>query len=89
MVAQSSWQYMSFEEWRELERTSHDIKHEYIDGHVYAMAGGALTHPHVGTNILIALRSTLARRSCNVYNSDATVRLSPTRYTYPGYHSNL
>jgi Uma2 family endonuclease len=74
---------MSVEEWRELEHTSHDVKHEYIDGHVYDMAGGTLAHSHVGTNILIALRSALARRSCHAYNSDAATRLSPTRYTYP------
>jgi hypothetical protein len=31
MAAQPSWQHMSVDEWRELERTSHDIKHEYIE----------------------------------------------------------
>ncbi|MBV9708184.1 MAG: Uma2 family endonuclease, partial [Chloroflexi bacterium] len=40
MVAQRSPRPMSVDEWRELERTSHDIKHEYIDGQVYAMSGG-------------------------------------------------
>jgi Uma2 family endonuclease len=74
---------MSVEEWRELERTSHDIKHEYIDGHVYAMAGGTLAHSHVSTNVLIALRTALAKRSCSAYNSDAAARLSPRRFTYP------
>jgi Uma2 family endonuclease len=83
MAAQPSWQYVSVEEWRELECTSHDIKHEYIDGHVYTMVGGTLAHSHVSTNALIALRSALASRSCNAYNSDAAARLSPTRYTYP------
>jgi Uma2 family endonuclease len=83
MAAQPSWQYMSVEKWRELERTSHDTKHEYIDGHVYAMAGGTLAHSHVGTNVLIALRTALTRRSCSAYNSDVAARLSPTRYTYP------
>jgi Uma2 family endonuclease len=83
MAAQPPWQYMSVEEWHELERTSHDIKHEYIDGHVYAMVGGTLAHSHISTNVLIALRSALARRSCHAYNSDAAARLSPTRYTYP------
>ncbi|HEX3639784.1 MAG TPA: hypothetical protein VHV10_00695 [Ktedonobacteraceae bacterium] len=40
MVAQPSQpQYMSVDEWREMERHS-DIKHEYINGQVYAMAGG-------------------------------------------------
>ena len=37
MVAQREPQRMTVDEWRELERTSHDIKHEYIDGWVYAM----------------------------------------------------
>ena len=83
MVAQPSGQYISVEEWRELERTSYDTKHEYIDGHVYAMAGGTLTHSHVGTNVLIALRTALAGRPCSAYNSDVAARLSPTRYTYP------
>ena len=40
MVAQREPQHMSVDEWRELERTSHDIKHEYIDGQVYALSGG-------------------------------------------------
>lgn len=83
MAAQPSWQDMSVEEWRELELTSDDTKHEYIDGHVYAMAGGTLAHSHVGTNVLITLRTALAKRSCSAYNSDAAARLSPTRYTYP------
>jgi hypothetical protein len=42
MVAQRELQHMTVDEWRGLERTSHDIKHEYIDGRVYAMSGGSL-----------------------------------------------
>lgn len=34
---------MSIDEWRELEQQS-DIKHEYIDGQVYAMAGDTLDY---------------------------------------------
>src|SRR5207248_6737194 len=47
MVAQREPQHMTIDEWRELERTSHDIKHEYIDGLVYAMAGGSLAHGRI------------------------------------------
>ena len=32
MVAQREPLRMTVDEWRELERNSHDIKHEYIDG---------------------------------------------------------
>src|SRR5712692_7136338 len=84
MVVQSSQpQYMTVDEWRELEQRSHDVKHEYIDGYVYAMAGGTLDHSEIGVNVVIVLRSALGSGPCRVYNSDAAARLSATRYTYP------
>ncbi|MBA2286713.1 MAG: Uma2 family endonuclease [Ktedonobacteraceae bacterium] len=85
MVAQRGPQYMTVTEWRELERTSHDIKHEYIDGQVYAMSGGSLAHGRIGSNAVRILEDALAtaRKPCNVYNSDVATRLSARRYTYP------
>ncbi len=87
MVAQpashAAPQSMSVEAWRELERTSHDRKHEYINGQVYAMAGGSLDHSQTSINVVLVLRGALGRGPCRVYNSDAAARLSPTRYTYP------
>jgi Uma2 family endonuclease len=76
---------MTVDEWRELERRSHDIKHEYIDGLVYAVAGGSLAHGRISTNAIRTLEDALAARDkpCDVYNSDVAARLSPTRYTYP------
>jgi len=84
MVAQPSQPHsMTVDEWRELEERSHDVKHEYIDGQVYAMAGGSLAHSRVSINVLKALDAVLGRGPCRAYNSDAAARLSPTRYTYP------
>ncbi len=84
MVAQPSQsRYMTIDEWRQLEEHSHDVKHEYIDGQVYAMAGGSLAHSRVSINVLKALDAVLGRGTCRAYNSDAAARLSPTRYTYP------
>ncbi len=87
MVAQPSPlpQHMSVDEWRELERRSHDIKHEYIDGQVYAMSGGSLAHSRIALNVCNALESALVAegKPCFVYNSDAAARLSSQRYTYP------
>ncbi len=81
MIAQR--QAMSVEEWRLLEHSSHDAKHEYIDGQVYAMSGGSLAHSRIGINVVRALEDTLGYGTCRVYNSDAVARLSPRRYTYP------
>lgn len=84
MVAQPSPRWTSVDEWRELERTSHDTKHEYIDGQAYAMSGGSLTHGSIGSNVVRTLQDALraAGKPCFTYNSDVAARLSPRRYTY-------
>jgi len=83
MVAQPSRQYVTVEEWRKLESRSHDIKHEYIDGQIYAMAGGSRAHSFVAVNMVTLLNAKFGAGPCIAYNSDAAVRLSPARYTYP------
>ena len=86
MVAQQDApRLMTVEEWRELERASHDAKHEYIDGQVYALAGGSRAHARIASNTLRAVEDALAaaHRPCNVSNSAGAARRSPRRYTYP------
>jgi len=85
MVAQPSQPhyYMTVDEWRELEQRSRDVKHEYIDGYVYAMAGGTLDHSLVAVNAVALLNDAFGDGPCIAYNSDAAARLSPTCYTYP------
>ncbi len=82
MAAQRIPQYMTVDEWRELELQS-EIKYEYIDGQVYAMAGGTLDHSFAAVNVVALLNRALERRPCRAYNSDAAARLSPTCFTYP------
>ena len=83
MVAQREPRYLTIDEWRELERSSHDAKHEYIDGQVYLMPGGNANHARIASNTLRAIEDALGDSPRNVYNSDLSVRLSETRYTYP------
>ncbi len=84
MVAQShATQPITVEQWRDLQRASHDLKHEYVDGQLYAMAGGSLNHSAIAINVVVALSVALAHGPCRVYNSDAAVRLSARRYVYP------
>ena len=60
MVASREPQHMTVDEWRELERNSHDIKYEYIDGHVYAMSGGSLARGRIANNTIRTLEDALA-----------------------------
>lgn len=50
MVAQRLPQHMTVDQWRELMRTSHDVKYKYIDGHVYLISGGTANHARIGSN---------------------------------------
>ena len=62
------------------------IKHEYLGGVVYAMAGAKNRHNIVATNCLVALGSQLRGKPCRALNSDTKVRVRSrlqTRFYYP------
>lgn len=81
MVA--SPQYLSSAAYLQLEAASL-IKHEYIDGQVYAMAGASDAHVTIAGNLFALLRSHVRDTNCRVYISDMKVRIeSPNRFYYP------
>ncbi len=53
-----------------------DVKHEYYDGIIYAMAGASDPHELVSTNFLGLLWSHLRGKNCRVYKSDMKLRLT-------------
>ena len=62
------------------------IKHEYLGGYVYAMAGARNRHNRITTNILGAFFQKLDGKPCQPFNSDTKVRAkwkSQTRFYYP------
>lgn len=60
-----------------LERES-TVKHEYLEGEIYAMAGGTPEHSLLATNAIIALGRQLEGRPCRVFNSDLLVHIQPS-----------
>ena len=58
------------------------MKHEYIDGHVYAMAGGSKTHSFIAVNAVSLLNAAFGDGPCVAYNSDTATQVSESRYTY-------
>jgi Uma2 family endonuclease len=62
------------------------IKHEYVGGVIYAMAGARNAHNLIASNVLGTLFGRLRRRPCRAYNSDTKIRIRlPTqvRFYYP------
>jgi Uma2 family endonuclease len=62
------------------------IKHEYLGGFVYAMAGARNVHNVIASNVLGALYMGLRGKRCRPFNSDTKIRLRlPThvRFYYP------
>lgn len=66
-----------------LEETS-SIKHEYIDGQIYAMAGATDAHVTITGNLFAALLSHLRGTDCRVYFSDMKAQVDAiNRFYYP------
>jgi len=63
------------------ERVS-DVKHEFLHGDVFAMAGGSYRHSLIAANIVRHLGNALEARPCAVHTSDMRVRAGDL-YTYP------
>jgi len=60
------------------------IKHEYMDGEVYAMAGGTISHNDITLNIASALKSHLRGKGCKVQMADVLVGVSQSGpFYYP------
>jgi Uma2 family endonuclease len=75
--------YLSPEEYLTLERQA-EFKREYLDGVVYAFAGGSKLHNLIVANMIITLGGQLKGRPCRVYPSDLKVRIpDATRFFYP------
>ncbi len=64
----------SVAEYLEAESKS-EVRHEYLGGQIFAMAGGSKDHNIITLNIASRLRSLLRGNACNVFMSDMKVKL--------------
>jgi Uma2 family endonuclease len=63
-----------------------DVRHEYLAGRVYAMAGGKTVHNRVAIAFLGAMHAQLRGKRCEPFNSDMKVRVrhpAHTSFYYP------
>ncbi|MEB3310803.1 MAG: Uma2 family endonuclease [Snowella sp.] len=60
------------------------LRHEYLNGEVYAMSGGTQNHGRIASNIIFILKGHLRGSGCQVGNSDCRVNIFETKdYVYP------
>lgn len=62
------------------------LKHEYVAGKVYAMAGETYSHNLIASNLMGELHTKLKGKSCRVLNSDSKVKIhtgTQARFYYP------
>jgi Uma2 family endonuclease len=77
--------YVSVEEYLEGELHS-QVRHEYVEGHVYAMAGASDNHNRIAGNIFSFLHSALRDKPCEPFISDMKAKIPPqlaSAFYYP------
>ncbi|HEX9995737.1 MAG TPA: Uma2 family endonuclease [Abditibacterium sp.] len=83
MSALRQLSYISEEEYRDGEEISL-AKHEWLDGEVFAMAGGTYNHSTLCGNIHVATQNALKGRPCKARNSEQRIKAeSNGQETYP------
>lgn len=74
-------EFVSVEDYLAAEETS-DVRHEYLGGLIYAMAGETTAHNTINLNLATSLRAHLKGGSCRLYISDIRVNFDIRRDEY-------
>lgn len=79
---------ISVEEYLAGEEVS-EVRHEYLEGFVYAMVGGTLNHSQIQMNIARFSENQLEDSNCSVHGGHFKLRIDTktgTRFYYPDVH---
>lgn len=82
-------QRISAKEYLALERAHPELKSEFVDGEIFAMAGASEAHVTISTNIASELHQQFKCRPCKAYSSDMRVKVDKRAlgmegdYVYP------
>jgi Uma2 family endonuclease len=82
MSVQQPQSSISVAEYLEGEKDS-PVRHEYVDGRLYAMAGASDRHNRIALNLASRLDGYLNGGPCEVFIADMKVIVDPAVYYYP------
>ncbi len=76
--------YLSLKEYEALEGAAEEgVRYEFIDGVVYAMSGGTVSHHQIIQNALLSLVAHYRPRGCRVFTETVKLAAAGKRYVYP------
>ncbi len=81
MIATPDYTHLTLDQYIELEANS-DIKHEYRNGEIYAMAGTTDSHNTIAGNLYALIRNHLRGSDCRLYFADIQARLEECNCFY-------
>ena len=81
-MLRDSQRHYSVDDYFTVEEMS-EVKHEYYNGEIFAMAGASLRHNEIAANVLAEFRAGLRNTDCGAYGSDLRVQTPSGLYTYP------
>lgn len=84
-MKQTKLRFISEDEYLAQEKSA-SIKHEYVDGQIYAMAGASVTHNRIAGNLYTRLRTLAIHGPCEAFISDVKLKIassSTSSYYYP------
>ncbi len=68
---------IDYETYLAIERDT-GLKHEWLDGRVWAMVGATPAHNHLSAQMIVELSRLLGDRPCRVFTSDQKIRVRAT-----------
>ena len=77
MSAQRKLEIWSEQEYWDYEEKS-EVKHEFINGQLYAMAGGTEAHADICGNVFAAAKARLRGKGCKAVNSELKIKVEAT-----------
>jgi Uma2 family endonuclease len=84
MVSVRQHRTFTLDEYLRIERDSVGQRSEFLDGHIWAMVGGSLTHSKIITNLVGVLFVLLRGKPCQAYNGDLRLLIKDRNMvTYP------
>lgn len=60
-----------------------ELRYEFVNGQVFAMAGGTIAHNDIAVNLLMAVRPLLRKQGCRINIADVKVHITSKCYRYP------
>lgn len=73
---------ITVDEYLEAEQEA-EVRHEYVYGEVFALAGGSVTHNVICANVVRLLGNAATESDCRVYGSDMKLRVEERVFYYP------